>query len=165
MNGTAVEPALRIEAVDPQHPEALRLLAEAALEARALYPELFAADSPPPRNPALGEREVYLLAWRDGRASGCVALHRRGAFSAEMRRMFVSRDLRRRGIARALLAAIEAQAARLGYREMVLETGRRQAPAIALYDGCGWRRIPAFGAYVGDPMSVCFGKSVSPARG
>ena len=150
--------ALRIEGTDPQHPEALRLLAEAALEARALYPELFGADTPPPRNPPLAEREAYLLAWRDGRALGCGALRRHSAFGGELRRMFVSRDVRRQGVARALLAALETQAARFGYRELVLETGRRQRPAIALYAGCGFRRIAAYGVYVGDPMSVCFGK-------
>ena len=41
---------LRVESSDPQHPQALRLLAEAALEARALYPELFARDAPAPGN-------------------------------------------------------------------------------------------------------------------
>ena len=153
-------PVLRIEDTDPQHPDALRLLAEAALEARALYPELFGADTPSPRNPPLGERGAYLLAWRDGRALGCGALRRHSAFGGELRRMFVSRDVRREGVARALLAQLEAQAVRFGYRELVLETGRRQAAAIALYSGAGWRRIPAYGSYVGDPMSVCFGKSL-----
>ncbi len=149
---------LDIQAVDAQHPQALRLLAEAALEARALYPELFAPDSPPPHNPPLAEREVYLLANHDGLAVGCGALRAHSPFVGEIRRMFVTRAARRQGVARAVLTKLEAHAQRLGYRELVLETGRRQRPAIALYSGCGFRRIAAYGTYVGDPMSVCFGK-------
>ena len=149
---------LDIRAVDAQHPQALHLLAEAALEARALYPELFAPDSPPPHNPPLAEREVYLLACHDGQAVGCGALRACTPFVGELRRMFVTRSTRRQGVARAVLAQLEAHAKRLGYRELVLETGRRQRPAIALYAGCGFRRIAAYGTYIGDPMSVCFGK-------
>ena len=149
---------LDIQAVDAQHPQALRLLAEAALEARALYPELFATDTPPPHNPPLGEREAYLLACHDGHAVGCSALRGYTPFVGELRRMFVTRAARRQGVARALVAQLQAQAQRLGYRELVLETGHRQHAAIALYAGCGFRRIAAYGVSVGDPMSVCFGK-------
>ena len=152
---------LLIEASDPQHAQALRLLAEAALEARALYPELFAPAAPAPTNPPLREREVYLLAWREGQAVGCGALRQHDAFSAELRRMFVTRGARRDGVARALLARLEAEAQALNYRRLVLETGARQQAAIALYSGCGWRRVAAYGNYIGDASSVCFGKALA----
>lgn len=150
----------RIEAVDPQHPQALLLLGEAAAEARALYPELFALDAPAPANPPLRARELYLLAWHDGRTVGCGALRQHNAFTGELRRMFVTRGARRDGVARALLERLEHDARALGYRQLVLETGNHQTPAISLYRGCGWRRIAAYGAYVGDPTSVCFGKAL-----
>jgi GNAT superfamily N-acetyltransferase len=150
-----------IEAVDPQHTQALALLGEAAREARALYPELFSADAPPPTNPPPRAREVYLLAWRDGRALGCGALRQRDAFTGEVQRMFVTRTARRDGIARALLASLEHAARQHGYRQLVLETGARQQPAIALYTGCGWRRIAAYAPHVGDAMTVCMGKSLA----
>ena len=152
---------LLIEASDPQHAQALRLLGEAALEARALYPELFAPAAPPPTNPPLREREVYLLAWREGQAVGCGALRQYDAFSGELRRMFVTRGARRDGVARALLERLEAEAQALDYRRLVLETGARQQAAIALYSGCGWRRIAAYGSYIGDAGSVCFGKALA----
>ena len=155
--------ALQIEAVDPQHPQALVLLREAAREARKLYPELFAADAPAPTNPPLHPREVYLIARRDGRALGCGALRQRDEFTGELQRMFVTGTARRDGVARALLARLEHDARQHGYRQLVLETGERQGPAIALYSGCGWRRIAAYGPYLGDPMSVCFGKAL-PVR-
>jgi len=156
--------SLLIEAVDPQHPQALALLREAALEARSLYPELFSPDAPPPRNEPLRAREVYLLAWRDNQPVGCGALRQRDAFTGELRRMFVTRTARREGVASALLERLEQDALAQGYRHLVLETGTRQRPAIALYSGCGWRRIAAYGTYIGDPTSVCFGKTPTLRR-
>ena len=116
---------------------------------------------PPPTNLPLREREVYLLAWREGQAVGCGALRQHDAFSAELRRMFVTRGARRDGVARALLARLEAEAQALNYRRLVLETGARQQAAIALYSGCGWRRVAAYGNYIGDASSVCFGKALA----
>ena len=156
--------SLSVDAVDPLHPQALALLSEAAIEARALYPELFGASSPAPTNLPLRPRETYLLAWRDGQAVGCGALRQRNPFTGELQRMFVIRKARRDGVARALLERLEQAARMLGYRQLVLETGVRQVPAIALYSRCGWRRIAPFGPYVGDPTSVCFGKALGPPR-
>lgn len=153
-----------IEASDPLHPHALRLLAEAAVEARALYPELFASAAAAPTNLPLAEREIYLLAWQDGHAVGCGALRAHDAFTGEVRRMFVTRSARRDGVARAVLADLEHQAQALGYHRLVLETGARQTAAISLYRSCGWRRVAAFGPYVGDPMSVCLGKTLTRQR-
>jgi putative acetyltransferase len=155
-----VAPPLAIEPVDPQHLQALTLLAEAAIEARALYPDLFRPDSPAPTNGPLGQREVYLLAWRDGVAVGCGALRRIDAATGEIRRMFVTRGARRDGVARALLARLEADALALGYRRLVLETGIRQKPAMALYRASDWRKIKPYGNFVGDASSVCFGKTM-----
>ena len=78
----------------------------------------------------------------------------------ELRRMFVTQHARRDGVARALLARLEADALALGYRRLVLETGTRQKPAMALYRAAGWRRIAPYGSFVGDPTSVCFGKTL-----
>lgn len=77
--------------------------------------------------------------------------------------MYVLRKVRRLGLGRALLVALEQEAARRGYRVMRLETGRRQLPAIALYKAYGFFAIPAFGEYVHDPVSCCFEKPVLAA--
>jgi len=157
-------PVPTFRAVDPQGAEAMALLAQAALEARALYPELFTADSPPPANAALGVGDVYLVAFDGNTALACGALRRIDATTAEVRRMFVLAHARRRGLARATLAALEDAAIELGYDTLLLETGHRQQPAMALYEATGFTRIPPFGPYVGDPTSVCFGKRLAPAR-
>ena len=157
MNGTT----LRIEPVDPQGAAAMALLREAALEARALYPELFTPDSPMPCNEPPAPRSIYLVAF-DGEAPvGCGALRPLDEATAEVRRMYVLREARRGGIAAALLARLEAVARALGYDALRLETGFRQQAAMALYESHGFRRIPPFGPYADDPASVCFEKRLA----
>jgi GNAT superfamily N-acetyltransferase len=157
-DAVAVKPLLSIRAVDPQHADALALLLQAAEEARATYPELFAPDSPMPTNAPAVPRSLYLVAYDGDAPVGCGALRPLEPWVGEVRRMFVTRSARRRGVAEALLGELERQARALGYRVLRLETGRRQQPAIALYEGCGFRGIAPFGPYVGDPFSVCFEK-------
>ena len=93
-----------------------------------------------------------------GAALGLAALVDRGDGSGEIKRMFVAGAARGRGIARALLTAIDARAGALGLRTLQLETGRRQLGAIALYEATGYRVVPNFGQYVGDEFSVCMEK-------
>ena len=66
---------------------------------------------------------------------------------------------------RALLARLESEAAALGYRRLQLETGLRQPEAIALYESAGYHRIPSYGQYEGDELSVCFAKELEPSAG
>jgi putative acetyltransferase len=119
---------------------------------------------PPENYHALDAREfarddVLLLVARDdsGEALGMVALVITGA---EVKRMFVSPAARGTGLGRALLEAVEAAARDRGIRTLRLETGEPQVAAIALYEGAGYLRIPAFGEYVDDPTSVCMEKTL-----
>ncbi len=139
-----------IEQVDPRSAPAMALLREAALEARALYPELFTPGTPMPTNPPAAERTVYLVVYDEHVASGCAALRPLDAATAEVRRVYVSRGARRNGLARALMGRLEDEAVALGYSALKLETGDRQLPAMRLYESLGYRRIPAFGPYAGD---------------
>jgi len=154
---------MTISSVDPRGDDAMRLLREAAVEARALYPELFPEDAAWPDNTPTPERGVYLVAYLDQRPVACGALRPLDADTAEIRRMFVTPGARRRGLARDILAELERRAAAMGYSAMRLETGNRQVAAMALYERLGFRRIPPFGEYVGDPVSVCFEKPL-PVR-
>jgi putative acetyltransferase len=152
--------ALAITEVDPQGAEALALLATAAQEVQAMY-RVGGAEAALPRNAPTPAGGVYLLAWRDGAAIASGALRPLDADTVELRRLYVLPSARRGGVARALLAELERRARASGYTTLCLETGNRQLAAQALYAACGWRRIAAFGAYVDDPTSVCFGKQIA----
>ncbi|MEJ6000271.1 GNAT family N-acetyltransferase [Paucibacter soli] len=142
--------------VDPQGEDALALLREAAADARALYPELFVGALTAPTNGPLPERGVYVVAYLDERPLACGAFRPLDQGSAEIRRIYVHREHRRAGLAKALLAHLAMRAAGLGYRRLVLETGYKQLPAMRLYESCGYSRIAAFGEYANDPTSVCY---------
>jgi len=62
----------------------------------------------------------------------------------------------RKGVARAVVRQIIAEAKRRGYRRLSLETGSMAAfePARQLYAVCGFSYCEPFGDYANDPNSV-----------
>jgi putative acetyltransferase len=105
-------------------------------------------------------RGAFLVASRSGKPVGCGAIRRIEGRTGEIKRMYVVPDERGRGIGRAVLAALEGEARKLGLSRLVLETGVRQPEAVALYQRAGFASIPAFGEYVDSPLSVCMGKDL-----
>ncbi len=81
-----------------------------------------------------------------------------GGRSAEIKRMYVAPGGRRSGLARRMLAHLEATAATAGAEVMVLETGIAQPEAIALYESSGYAQVEKFGHYAWSPKSRCYGK-------
>jgi GNAT superfamily N-acetyltransferase len=78
----------------------------------------------------------------DGEAVvGMFGLERAGSDAAELRRMYVAPEARRRGIARALLDRAETECRAAGYRRLILSTSEIQGAAIALYRASGYRLI------------------------
>jgi GNAT superfamily N-acetyltransferase len=103
---------------------------------------------------------VFVVCYLNGVAAAC------GAFrpfedSAEIKRMYVMPSLRGRGLARAILDFLEAEAVRRGFSRAILETGRQMTEALGLYRSRGWTEIPVFGTYAGDPKSICFEKHLA----
>lgn len=89
---------------------------------------------------------------------GCGAIKAFSDEAMEVKRMYVSPDGRKKGIATRVLTELEVWASELGYLKCVLETGKRQPEAIALYEKNGYNRTPNYGQYVGVENSVCFEK-------
>jgi GNAT superfamily N-acetyltransferase len=153
-----VSAGLTIARTSLADPVARALIARLDAELSARYPEEGATHF------RLDAEEVdpgqggFLVARLDGAPVGCGAVRRLDGDAAEIKRMYTAPEARGRGVARALLAELEAVARGLGVARLLLETGTRQAEAIGLYEGAGFTRIPAYGEYVGSPLSVCYGK-------
>ncbi|MER6128206.1 GNAT family N-acetyltransferase [Streptomyces sp. NPDC001795] len=77
---------------------------------------------------------------------------------AEIKRMFVIEEMRGRGLARRILAALEEDARVAGRTRMVLETGSKQPEAVALYTSSGYEPCVKFGYYRFHELSLCFAK-------
>ena len=83
-------------------------------------------------------RGALLVAEEENGIAGCVALRRLSDDTCEMKRMFVSADFHGRGCGKGLAEAIVGEARRLGYREMMLDTGPKQVEAQTLYRNLGF---------------------------
>lgn len=103
------------------------------------------------------------VAYHDATPVGCGAFKEFEGGQVEIKRMFVHPARRGQGIAQALLAELEGWARELGHTGCVLETGQQQPEAIALYQKCGYQRIPNYGQYAGVANSVCMRKAISLA--
>ncbi|WMW80619.1 GNAT family N-acetyltransferase [Undibacterium cyanobacteriorum] len=101
-----------------------------------------------------------VLAYLDGRAVACGAFKPYGEKGVEIKRMYAAPDLRGQGLASKILQELENWAASLGYQLCVLETGKRQADAVRLYEKNGYHVIPNYGQYVEAHNSVCYEKRI-----
>lgn len=88
--------------------------------------------------------------------AGCGGVQYYGTAYGEVKRMYVRPAYRRHGLARQLLDALCNHARDKGVSLLRLETGIHQQPAIRLYEQYGFQRIPPFGEYTDDPLSLYF---------
>lgn len=91
----------------------------------------------------------------------CGALKEFEPGSMEVKRMYTLPSFRGKGFATVVLKELEKWAAELSYKKTILETGKRQPDAIALYTRNGYSSIPNYGQYAKDVNSVCFEKELS----
>jgi putative acetyltransferase len=83
----------------------------------------------------------FWIAEEAGALIGTYGLERIDARTAELRRMYVAPEARRRGIARALLAHAEQQCRAAGFTRLQLATAELQHAALAFYRAAGFRLV------------------------
>jgi len=104
--------------------------------------------------------KYVVLAYENGKPSACGAIKQYSPNTMEIKRMYTSPEGRGKGIATKVLTELESWAAELSYEKCVLETGKRQPEAIALYKKNGYKLIPNYGQYAGIENSLCFEKEL-----
>ena len=114
-----------------------------------------------PQMPKAGPHELgppggtFVVGYEDDVAVCCGGVKRLPDGGCEMKRMFVVDAARGRGVARALLAELEARARDLGYAVARLDTGPRQPRARRMYERAGYGPIENFN---GNPVASFFGE-------
>jgi putative acetyltransferase len=99
---------------------------------------------------------TFWSAWVEEELAGCGALKRLDHERGEVKSMRVADAFLGRGVGRAILDFLIAQARRRGMRSLWLETGSVAAftPALRLYESAGFVSCGPFDRYVDDPFSI-----------
>ncbi len=88
-----------------------------------------------------------LLAEFEGELAGCVAMHKFEASICEMKRLYLRPKFRGKGLGRVLAETIIAEATKLGYKSMRLDTVEpAMKDAVVMYRRLGFREIASYRA-------------------
>jgi GNAT superfamily N-acetyltransferase len=139
--------SILIAPADPEAPESRACLSAYLTLLHQRIPGLSDAHVPDPDPEAASYRPpkgAFLLARAEGRAIACVALKPVDATTGEVKRLWVADHARGQGLARAMMAAIEAEARTLGFIHLRLDTNENLPEAIALYRRLGWAECAPF---------------------
>lgn len=105
---------------------------------------------------------TFYSAWHGDALAGCGALKDLDAGHGELKSMRADPAWRGKGVGKAILLHLLAEARARGYGRVSLETGRPEPflPARRLYEAHGFVECPPFGDYVSDDFSICMTRTL-----
>ncbi len=109
---------------------------------------------------AIDTLKYAVVAYQKNVPISCGAIKEIDSETIEIKRMYTVPEHRGKGIASQVLHELENWTRDLAFKRCILETGKKQPEAIALYNKSGYERIPNYGPYVGVENSLCFQKVV-----
>jgi putative acetyltransferase len=85
-----------------------------------------------------------ILCYENDKPIGCVGLRKFAEDVCEMKRLYLRKEARGKGIGRVLAIKIIEKAKELGYKKMQLDTIETMKEAIALYKSMGFKEIKPY---------------------
>ena len=143
----------------PDTPAATALVAELEAVLAPLYPR--ASRHGLSVEQLLAQQVLFYVLRTGDTPAGCGGIKVFAGDYAEVKRMYVRPAFRGRRIGHFILDHLAAEALARGVALLRLETGIHKTAAIALYEQYGFVRIPPFGSYWPDPLSLCFEKRIA----
>ena len=113
------------------------------------------------------QKVEFFVLYHGGSPAGCAGIQffsdprEPSGTYGELKRMYVRDEFRGQGLGRILLDHVEQVAAARGVVKLRLETGTLQDAAIGLYEDSGFHKIPPFGEYEEDPLSLYYEKNLA----
>ena len=150
---------IAVELVDPSSVIAQQMSGALWAEIQTRYS--FSSNDPFEPSLFAGPVGGFWVAFDGDKPVGSVALAPLDNERAELDIMYVAPTHRRRGIADALLAALEHHARATGTTEIVLRAGNPQPEALAFYRAAGYVPTDPFGRWTQDETALCFRKRLN----
>jgi GNAT superfamily N-acetyltransferase len=144
----------------PDSPAASQLIAELEAHLAPRYPQESRHGYSVGK--LLGEGVAFFVVWHHEAAAGCGGVQLYGRAYGELKRMYIRPQFRGLGLAKILLNHLAAYTRQQGAALLRLETGVYQEAAIGLYERFGFQRIPPFGDYREDPLSLFYELRLDP---
>jgi putative acetyltransferase len=142
----------------PDSADAIALITELEAHLEPLYPRAsrhgFSVEK------LLAQGVAFFVLRENDTPAGCGGILLVGTAYGEIKRMYVRPQFRGLGFGKLLLDHLADHAQAHGVGLLRLETGIHQAAAIRLYEQMGFQRIPPFGPYFEDPLSLCYEKRI-----
>jgi GNAT superfamily N-acetyltransferase len=140
----------------PDTPDAISLINELQTHLESFYPPEsrhgFSVEK------LLAEAVAFFVLRSDGLPAGCGGIKLVGGEYGEIKRMYVRPAFRGFGFGKLMIDQLAEYARSHDITLLRLETGIYQREAIGLYERLGFVRIPPFGPYTNDPLSLCYEK-------
>lgn len=108
----------------------------------------------------VAESVAFFVIYEGDTPAGCCGIKLFGIEYGEIKRMYVRPQFRGLGFGKLMLDHLAGYAKSHGVNLLRLETGIHQHAAIRLYEREGFQRIPPFGEYRKDPVSLCYEKRI-----
>jgi len=149
---------LQIKVVCPDNKDLLTLINELDEELLIRYPKegIFTLDF----NQTKINTATFVVAYSNNIPVGCVAILPMSRECVELKRFFVKKAHRGKGIASEILLFMESEIKRQGYSVIKLETGPYQPESLHLYKKFGFFEIEKFGEYINSKYSICLEKKL-----
>src|SRR6187397_230592 len=104
---------------------------------------------------------TVIMIYVNDKPAACGCFKQYDAGTIEIKRMFVEKEFRRRGLSKIVLDELEIWAIEHKARHAILETSIHFTAAKTLYMNAGYKVIPNYDQYVGLTESVCMKKELT----
>lgn len=108
----------------------------------------------------LEEIHDVVLAYEDKNPIGCASFKFYHKGIAEVKRVFIKKEYRGKGVSKHIMTLLEKRAKEEGFHKLVLETGAPLVEALGLYYKMGYKVIENYGQYKDMEESICMQKYI-----